>query len=185
MWEEAAEHLVSLQKLKWVEEEEARLWNASIMLGQGKYESLIHAYSSWLERSPKLLLPLAVAYARSGHHLKASETLERAKNMRLDNTEIIQGHLLAAADDYEGALLWYEPELQSYLDRARTAQRIGKTLVSLGDYREAAAAYAQAIRWRAFLYEKDVEGLAYCLRKLGKDSEAARWEQLIQASQAA
>jgi tetratricopeptide (TPR) repeat protein len=188
MWEEAAEQLENLKDCKEVDENEVRIWTAKILLGKDQFEDIIKLFRSKKERTPQLLVPLAVAYARLGDLSQASEMMSRSSVKRCQEATIAQGHILMAEGNYEAALLWYEHDLQwSHLNtaRARAAHSSGKALAVLGDYREAAAAYAQAIRFRPFLKQADVTELVQCLRKLGKDSEAARWEQLVQDSQAA
>lgn len=61
--------------------------------------------------------------------------------------------------------------------RIVTFQIIGKTLVKLGDYREAAVALERSIRYSSYVGEEDLSLLAGCLRKIGKERAANEVER--------
>jgi cytochrome c-type biogenesis protein CcmH/NrfG len=56
---------------------------------------------------------------------------------------------------------------------------MGKALVALGDYREAAAAYEQAVRRSPWVRAGDLHQLAGCLRRSGRSARALEVERLL------
>jgi len=76
------------------------------------------------------------------------------------------------------ALRWFEAAAQNRLQRASAQRAIGRTLVALGDYREACVAFERAIRLTPFVRPEDLRELADCLRKTHRERPADELEQL-------
>ena|SRR5579871_4305271 len=111
MWTDAEAHLKSLQKLKWVSDDEARMWRASILCGQQRYDEALHTAGNL----PGVESLLAVAHARLGHIAIAEGLAERALASRALGAVLARGHVYAAVGDDEAALIWYEREMQSLI----------------------------------------------------------------------
>ena len=90
------------------------------------------------------------------------------------------GHVYFERKEYDEALRWYEAAARSRKQRASAQRAIGRTLIALEDYREAAAAYEQAIRLTPFARPEDLRQYADCLRQTHREHTADEIEQLAE-----
>ncbi len=177
LWDEA---LVELKRQSYspaVKKQET-IWLARIYLGLEQYDRVLELADRARQDACDIRPSLAVAYARTGQQEQALRLAQEAVRVGRPGAEFALGQVYYEAGDYERALRWYERAARSLLARNEAMPAMGKTLMALGDYREARAVYAQVVRLRPFVRVEDLLQLAECLRHLGRNRQAAVMEQL-------
>jgi tetratricopeptide (TPR) repeat protein len=180
MWEEARAELERLRAANKLWPGEEASVRARIYLGEGRYEDVIKLARSFDSEHYSLEVPLALAHAKMGAHDTALRLAGEAVRQRLPGAEHAMGDVLAEKGDLDGALIWYERAGQQIADRAGALRAMGRTLMAMGDYREARSAYEQTIRWSGVLRIDDLHRLSECLRRLGRERAAQDVERQAQ-----
>ncbi|MCW3051965.1 MAG: domain protein putative component of TonB system [Chthonomonadales bacterium] len=158
----------------------ALLWKAKIYLGMERYQEVLDLGVEARRENVSIGIepPVAVAYARLGHWDTALRIAEGALREKQSGAEIAVGHVYFEDKEYELALQFYEDAARHKSERAAAMRGIGKTLICLGDYPEACAAYEAAIRLTPFVRPDDLLQLAKCLRHLQQERAAVEMEIL-------
>ncbi|HLV80364.1 MAG TPA: tetratricopeptide repeat protein [Chthonomonadaceae bacterium] len=178
MWEDALTELKRQSYSPMVKRVQAQ-WLARIYLGMKNYTAILDLEDQARREGCDIQTFLAVAHARLGHHATALRMAKEAVRVRRQGAAIALGHVYFEAGEYEEALLWYERGAHHLLQRMDVLRAMGKTLMALGDYREAAWAYEQAVRLTPFARGEDLRQLAECLYRIG-DRRASEVEALAE-----
>jgi len=176
LWEDALIELKRQSYSPLVKRVQAQ-WLARIYLGMKRYEAVLELEEQARQEGCDIQVFLAIAHARLGHHTTALWIAKETVRVRRHGAEVALGHVYYEAGEYEEALRWYERAAQHLLDRADVLRAMGKTLMRIGDYHEAASMYAQAILVTPFARSEDLRQFAECLRRIG-DKHAAEIEQI-------
>lgn len=120
------------------------------MATEGRFEEAIYNYQAALDlesNAPDLLSNLGVAYLRAGQLDRAEKLLYRAITEDPFNprSRIGYGTVLAAAEDYEGAIKEFEEAARLDPSSADPLHHIANTLKKKGDIAAAEAKYREAI----------------------------------------
>ena len=156
----------------------AAIWKAKIYLGMERYEEVLDLGVEARRENLSIEPYLAVAYARLGHWDTALRVAETALLAKQSGAEMALGHVYFEDREYELALQSYEAAARHRSERAVALRAIGKTLICLGDYPEARAAYEQTIRLTPFVRPEDLLQLAKCLYQMQQERTAAELEVL-------
>ena len=159
----------------------ATLWKAKIYVGMARYQEALDLEAEAGRENAPIEPYLAVAYARLGHWHRALSIAEEALQANLPGAEMAMGHVYFEDKEYELALQWFEAAIRPRNQRAVALRNIGKTLICLGDYPEARAAYEAAIRLTPFVRPDDLLQLAECLRHTQQERAAVEMEILAHA----
>lgn len=161
----------------------AALWKAKIYLGMERYQEVLDLEEEARRENLAIEPLLAIAHARLGHWARALSIAEEALQAKQSGAEMAMGHVYFEDKEYELALQWYEAAAKHRTQRAVALRAAGKTLVCLGDYPEARAAYVSAIRLTPFVRPDDLLQLAKCLRHLQQERAAIEMEILAHAKE--
>lgn len=179
LWDDA---LIELNRQNYapdVKKEEAA-WLASIYLGMKRYEEVLDLQQRARADDCDITPLLAIAYARLGRLEEARVLAKEARDKHLPGAERAMGHVYFEAGDLERALYWYEEEARGWFDSASAMALAGKTLIALGDYGEAAAAYERALKMARFRDAENIRQLAECYRQTGRQRRAEELEKLAE-----
>ncbi|HLJ54861.1 MAG TPA: tetratricopeptide repeat protein [Chthonomonadaceae bacterium] len=178
-WDDALVELRRQGFARSVREQETA-WRAKIYVGMGRYAEVLKLADEARRRSCDIRPYLAIAHARLGHREQALRIGSEALRGKAPDAQISFGHVCRACDRYEEALRWFEAAARNRKYRASAQCAIGDTLAALGDYREAAAAYEQAIRLTPFARPEDLRALSDCYAKTHWESAARELAQLAE-----
>ena len=154
-----------------VTDSQQHVWNASILLGERQDQEVIEM-AEGLGAAGRINTLAAVAMARIGDRERALQIAKRALERRDPWSELTVGRVMEEVGDLDCALVWYERAAKR-MDRERPIRAMGKALLQLGDYGEAAWALSQSVRMSRYIHDEDIAQLEKCLRNLGRDKEAA------------
>jgi tetratricopeptide (TPR) repeat protein len=178
-WDEA---LIELKRQSYAPQirQTAAMWQAKIYLGMQRYQEVLDLEAEAMRHACDIAPFLAVAHARLGHTEEALHIAQEALRVQRPGAEIALGHVYFEGKEYDLALHWYEIAAQHWFERAAAMRAVGRTLIALGDYREACFAYKQAIGRTPFVRPEDLLQLATCLKQTHHERAAAEMEQLAE-----
>jgi len=144
----------------------------------GRYQEVLELEEEARRENLSLEPLLAVAYARLGNWGRALSIAEEALQAKQPGAEMAMGHVYFEEKEYELALEWYEAAAKYGNQRSVALRATGKTLICLGDYPEARAAYEAVIRLTPFVRPDDLLQMATCLHHMVQERAATELEIL-------
>ena len=182
-WEQALEHLDSIERLQWVDEQGARNWRALILAALDRFDEALDAIGTAHETEPWSIGVAAILHARKGNRERAEDLLSQAQTMQIPDLCYIEARVNTALGRHESALTGYESEMQGIGRVPESARFAGEALMQLGHPREARAGFAFTIRHRPYLLPDDLRRLANACDALGDRGGAAAWNEIAHESE--